>query len=464
MLSLERDRKPGRTKYDRVMSKTLIENAFIVNEGREGTGYVLIDGERIAETGAGAYRGERPERVIDAGGKLLMPGIIDDQVHFRQPGLTCKADIRSESLAAAAGGVTSYLEMPNTKPPTVTAELLQEKRDIAARDSAVNYAFYLGATNDNIDEIRRIAPSLICGVKVFMGSSTGNMLVDDPGTLAAVFAESPVLVATHCEDEATIRRNLEYYRKHYGDKIEPEAHPLIRSAEACYVSTARAVQMADKYGTNLHVLHLSTARELTLFDAKPLAEKRITNEVCVHHLWFSDRDYRRKGNFIKWNPAVKTEADRKALIDGIETGKVDVVATDHAPHTLEEKRRPYLEVPSGGPMVQHSLIVMLELHKRGEVSLSRIVEKMCHAPALRFRIRERGFIRKGYYADLVLADPMAEAWKATREGLLYKCGWSPLEGEGFTARVDTTFVNGQIVYRDGRVDPDIRGKALEFER
>ena len=445
------------------MKKTLIENALVVNEQRADNGWVLIEGERIAACGYGPYPGERPEEAIDAGGKLLMPGIIDDQVHFRQPGLTRKADIHSESAAAVAGGVTSFMEMPNTVPQTTTVGLWEEKCALGAEHSVANYAFYFGATNDNLTEIRKIDPQRVPGLKLFMGSSTGNMLVDDPDTLAAIFAESPVLVAAHCEDETIVRRNLEEYKNRYGDRITPDMHPLIRSAEACYVSTARAVELAARYDANLHVLHLSTARELSLFSRAPLAEKKITNEVCVHHLWFSDRDYPRKGNFIKWNPAVKTESDRRALLEGIGEGTVDVVATDHAPHTLDEKQLPYLECPSGGPLVQHSLNAVLELYKRGDVTLPQVVEKMCHAPAIRFRVKERGFIRPGYYADLVLAD-LSCRWEAGTENTLYKCRWSPFDGETFTNRVTHTFIGGRLVCENGKVDTDFRGNALQFDR
>lgn len=445
------------------MKKILIENAFLVNEHRAENGWVMIQGERIADLGYGTYRGERPEEVVDAGEKLLIPGIIDDQVHFRQPGLTHKGDIHSESVAAVAGGVTSFMEMPNTVPQTTTIGRWEEKCALGAEHSVANYAFYLGATNDNIEEIRRIDPKRVPGVKVFMGASTGNMLVDDEKSLSAIFAESPVLIATHCEDEAIIRRNLEYYKNLYGDRIDPELHPLIRSAEACYVSTAKAVELAARYDADLHVLHISTGRELGLFSHAPLAEKKITSEVCVHHLWFNDQDYRRLGNRIKWNPAIKTENDRQELLKGIERGTVDVVATDHAPHTLEEKSRPYLECPSGGPLVQHSLNAMLEMYKRGEVTLSHIVDKMCHAPAVRFGVKERGFLRKGYYADLVLVD-LSHRWEVETDNILYKCKWSPFEGEAFTTRVTDTYIGGVPVYRNGVVDTRFRGKALEFSR
>ncbi len=445
------------------MSKLLIDNAFIVNEHRAENGWLLIEGERIAELGYGVYPGERPANVLDAQEKLLIPGLIDDQVHFRQPGLTHKGDIHSESVAAVAGGITSFMEMPNTVPQTTTIDRWTEKCALGAEHSVANYAFYFGATNENVGEIRKIDPRKVPGVKVFMGSSTGNMLVNNDEVLAAIFAESPVLVATHCEDEAIVRRNLEYYKKLYGTDIDPEIHPLIRSGEACYVSTARAVELAVRTGADLHVLHLSTGRELGLFASGPLAGKKITNEVCVHHMLFNDHDYRRLGNRIKWNPAIKTEVDRQALLRGIEQGTVDMIATDHAPHTRQEKSLPYLECPSGGPLVQHSLAAMLELYKRGEVTLAHLVEKMCHAPAVRFGVKDRGFLRKGYYADLVLVD-LSHRWEVKESNILYKCGWSPFEGEAFTSRVTHTFINGHPVCKNGAIDTEFRGKALEFNR
>lgn len=448
------------------MSRILIENADIVNEGRVVRGYVLIEGDRIAGVGEGAYRPEGRDfegRRIDAAGKLVMPGVIDDQVHFREPGLTEKGDIQSESRAAVAGGVTSYMEMPNTKPATVTIDELEKKFERAAEVSAANYSFYLGATNDNIAEVRRIDPKHVCGVKLFMGSSTGNMLVDDEKTLSAIFAESPVLVATHCEDERMIRAATEEFRAKYGDAVTPAMHPLIRNAEACYRSSSRAVELADKYASDLHVLHLSSARELSLFDAKPLSDKKITAEVCVHHLWFSDKDYAAKGNFIKWNPAIKTVADRDGLREGLIAGKLDIVATDHAPHTLAEKSRPYWECPSGGPLAQHSLPAMLQMASDGVFTVAQVVEKMCHAPAVRYRVRERGFLRLGYFADIVIVDP-ASPWTVSRDNILYKCGWSPFEGQVFEHKVTHTIVNGRIAYENGVVDGSLRGCALEFNR
>ena len=445
------------------MSNLLICGGRIVNEGHSFTGWLHVCNGRIVALGEGEWRGPFDGRRIDADGKIVMPGVIDDQVHFREPGMTYKGNIRSESLAAVAGGVTSYMEMPNTKPAATTLDLLEQKYEIAARDSAANYSFYLGAANDNIREITHLDPRSVCGVKLFMGSSTGNMLVDDERTLAAIFAESPVLVATHCEDESTVRANTEKFKKKYGDAVTAAMHPLIRSDEACYRSTARAVELADRYGSNLHVLHVSTAHELTLFDTKPLEEKKITNEVCVHHLWFSDADYARKGNLIKWNPAVKTAADRDALREGLCNGRVDMVATDHAPHTLEEKQKPYWQAPSGGPLVQHSLVAMLELARQGVLTVEKVVEKMCHAPATRFAVRDRGFLRPGYHADIVIVDPEA-SWVVAPENIRYLCGWSPFEGVQFSAQVVCTIINGRVVYENGQIDPDFRGDRLEFNR
>lgn len=408
-------------------------------------------------------------RTVDVAGALVMPGVIDDQVHFREPGLTEKAEIRTEAQAAAAGGVTSYMEMPNTRPPATTLALLEEKYARAAEVSAVNYSFYLGATNDNLAEIERIDPQRVCGLKVFMGSSTGNMLVDNEQTLADIFRLSPVLVATHCEDEATVKANMARARAAFGEDIPVAMHPIIRSAEACYRSTAHAVELAHKYGGRLHVLHLSTARELTLFEQGiPIEEKRITNEVCVHHLWFSEGDYAERGNLIKWNPAVKSAADRDTLRAAVRSGLVDVVATDHAPHLLAEKQNPYLSAPSGGPLVQHSLPAMLTLAAEGIFTVEQVIERMCHAPARLFRVRERGFLRPGYYADIAVVK-LNEPWTVSRdnqrpgEQILSKCGWSPLEGLTLSAKVVATWVNGAEVYTAERgVDTAVRGKRLLF--
>lgn len=445
------------------MNRLLIENGLIVNDNQRFNGYLLIDGERITEVGHGEFGGIRPDRVIDAKGRLVMPGVIDDQVHFRDPGMTYKADIHTESVAAVAGGVTSYMEMPNTNPATITVDLLNQKLDIAAEKSVANYSFYFGATNDNLNEIKKLDTKRVCGLKIFMGSSTGNLLVDNDKSLAAIFAESPILVATHCESDYVVKANMERFKAQYGDKLTTAMHPLIRSEEACYLSTAKAVELADKYETNLHVLHLSTARELTLFDAKPLKDKKITNEVCLHHLWFNDSFYAEKGNFIKWNPSIKTEKDRLELIAGLNNGKVDVVATDHAPHTLEEKNRPYVDAPSGGPLVQHSLTGMLELSKKGCFTIEKVIEKMCHAPADRFAVEDRGYLKSGYFADVVIVD-LDDKWTVSADNILYKCGWSPFTGTEFTSKVAYTIVNGVIAYENGIVDKSLRGKELSFKR
>lgn len=444
------------------MATYLINGATIVNEGSQLTGNLLIENGLISKISQHEIE-SRDAVVVDAKGLLLLPGVIDDQVHFREPGLTHKGDIASESRAAVAGGVTSFMEMPNTKPATITEELLEAKFEIAARTSFANYSFYIGATNDNLKIIANIDPKRTCGVKVFMGSSTGNMLVDEKKTLEGIFAESPTIITTHCEDEATIKRNLAEYQSRYGENIPIEAHPLIRSNEACLRSTDIAVGLATKYGAKLHVLHLSTKEELALFDAKPLVEKKITGEVCVHHLWFSDKDYAQKGNFIKWNPAVKSLADRDALREGLKVGKLDVVATDHAPHTLDEKSNTYIAAPSGGPSVQHSLTIMLELAKQGLYSIEEVVEKMCHAPATLFNVSKRGFIREGYFADIVLVDP-STVWTIAKENVLYKCGWSPFEGVAVSNRVKTTFVNGEMVFDNGIVNETPKGMRLTFDR
>lgn len=444
------------------MAAYLISGATIVNEGAQFIGNVLVENGRIIKVSKNRIEAN-DATTINAEGLLLLPGVIDDQVHFREPGLTHKGDIASESRAAVAGGITSFMEMPNTKPATTTIELLEEKFEIAAKTSYANYSFYIGATNENLDVISKIDPKSTCGVKVFMGSSTGNMLVDERKTLEGIFAESPTIVTTHCEDEATIRRNLAEFQARYGEAIPVEAHPLIRSNEACVRSTDLAISLASKYGSRLHVLHLSTREEMALFDTKPLAEKKITGEVCVHHLWFSDKDYAQRGNFIKWNPAVKSEADRDALRDALKAGKLDVVATDHAPHTFEEKSNPYLTAPSGGPSVQHSLTLMLELAKQGFYTIEEVVNKMCHAPATLFQVAERGFIREGYFADLVLVDP-SSSWTISKENILYKCGWSPFDGVTLSNRIKTTFVNGEIAYSDGVVCDKLLGMRLTFDR
>jgi dihydroorotase len=446
------------------MQDLLIKNASIVNEGRIFSGHVLCSNSRIKKI----ITSDCPEiagvKIIDAGGNLLMPGIIDDQVHFREPGLTHKGDIGSESRAAVAGGITSYMEMPNTNPATINSLRLEEKLGIARRTSLANYSFYLGATNDNHEDLMDADPGLVCGVKVFMGSSTGNMLVDDKAALRTIFSKVKIPVAVHCEDENTIRANALAHRKKFGEDIPVIRHPAIRSAEACYKSSSYAVELAREYGTRLHVLHISTEKELELFDSlTPVEKKKITAEACIHHLWFDDRDYPRHGSKIKWNPAIKTRRDREALLDALNSGKIDVVATDHAPHTEQEKARSYFNSPSGGPMVQHALVAMMELIRRGRITLEKLVEKMCHAPAIVFNIHRRGFIREGFYADLVIVDP-GSSWQVSRENILYKCGWSPMEGVVFSARVTHTIINGHLVFENGVIDNQPRSMQLVFDR
>ncbi len=445
----------------------IIHNPVIINEGKRFAGDVWIKNgviEKITAPAAGSENFPENYTVIDATGKYLLPGVIDDQVHFRQPGLEYKADIASESRAAVAGGVTGFMDMPNTDPPAVTIDVLEEKYKLAAQTSLVNYSFYMGTTNDNIDEILKIDPRKVCGIKVFMGSSTGNLLVDDDKALNALFEKAPTLIATHCEDDSIIEKNTRFYLKKYGMEAVAKVHPGIRSAEACYRSSAKAVALAKKFNTRLHVLHLSTAGEMELFRSDiPLKEKKITAEVCVHHLWFSEEDYEEKGNFIKWNPAIKSRKDRDVLRNALKQGKLDVVATDHAPHTLEEKNRPYFRAPSGAPMVQHSLTAMLELAHWGEWNIETVVEKMCHNPAILFNVRKRGFIREGWYADLVLVD-MNRPWIVAKENILYKCGWSPLEGMQFHSKILKTFVNGNLVFDEGTINDKIKGKRLLFDR
>ena len=443
----------------------LIKNATIVNEGRIFIGSVLIDGERIKAVFEENQAIEIKESFteIDASGMLLIPGVIDDQVHFREPGLTHKGDIYSESRAAVAGGITSYFEMPNTKPQATTIELLEDKYSIASEKSFANYSFLMGVTNDNIDVLKSVNPRNVAGLKMFMGSSTGNMLVDNQNTLNRVFSEVPLLIVTHCEDEATIQANIQYYKSLLGEEIPVKYHPLIRNAEACYRSSSFAVELATKYNSRLHVFHLSTEKEMSLFtNDKPLKDKRITSEVCVHHLWFNDTDYERYGNRIKWNPAIKAESDRLALIEAVKNNKIDVIATDHAPHLLSEKEGSCMKAASGGPLVQHSLSAMLQLVKQGAFSIEKVIEKMCHAPADLFRIEKRGYIRPGYYADLVLVDTK-KIWTVAPENILYKCGWSPFEGTTFDTKVQKTWVNGNLVYDDGTFNENVRGQRLLFE-
>ena len=446
--------------------KTLIKNATIINDALHYQGSVLINNDTIEKI----YPSILPKdlsidttKVIDAEGLYLLPGVIDDQVHFREPGLTHKGEIATESAAAVAGGVTSYMEMPNTSPQAVTQEALEEKYKRAAEVSLANYSFYMGTTNDNLDEVLKTDPAKVCGIKVFMGASTGNMLVDDEKTLSGIFKNAPTLVATHCEDEKTIQENLKIALGRYGENIPISRHAHIRSAEACYKSSSKAIELATKFGTRLHVLHLSTEKEMGLFKAGKIAGKKITAEVCVHHLWFDECDYIKLGTHIKWNPAVKTYKDRNALWNALLADKIDVVATDHAPHTLEEKNNPYLKAPSGGPLVQHSLVAMLDKSNHGFLSLEKVVEKMCHAPAQLFQVEKRGYIREGYFADLVLVDPNKK-WVVSKENILYKCGWSPFEGVEFTHQVTHTFVNGNLVFEKGKLLKEHKGQRLAFER
>lgn len=447
------------------MNKKLIKNVRIINEGRSYQGAVLINGEMIEAV----YEGEVPSEIIaetndivDGQGKWLLPGCIDDQVHFREPGLTYKADIYSESRAAVAGGVTSFMDMPNTKPQTTTIENLEWKFNRAAETSAANYSFFFGGTNDNMEEIRRLDRSRVPGLKLFLGSSTGNMLVDKKDALERIFSESDLLIAVHAEKEEIIKRNIAYYTQQYGEDLDISFHSKIRSEEACYASSSEAVELATRLGTRLHILHLSTAKETTLLDNKlPLKDKKITGEVCVHHLWFHDGDYALFGNRIKWNPSIKTLADRTALREAVNNDKIDIIATDHAPHLLSEKEGSCLKAASGGPLVQHSLIVMLELAMEGRFTYEKVVDKMAHKPAELFHIDRRGYIRPGYYADLVLIDPN-KIWTVSKENILTKCGWSPFEGYTFHHAVDTTWVNGEVVWKDSQIQDNVHGKELKY--
>ena len=443
-------------------SRILLVNARLVNEGEVREVDVLVDGDRISAIQP-QVTAEAGWEVIDLGGRYLLPGLIDDQVHFREPGLTHKGSLATESRAAIRGGVTSVMEMPNTAPPTTDRPALADKRRRARGRCFSNYAFYLGATNDNLEEIRRITRADACGIKVFMGASTGNMLVDDPAALEGIFAHAPLPVVTHCEDTPTILANESRFRARYGEDVPMSAHPLIRSAEACYQSSSLAVDLAQRHGTRLHVLHLTTARELELFQPGPLAGKRISAEACVHHLWFDDSRYADLGSRIKCNPAIKTREDREGLLEGVRDGRIDVIATDHAPHTLEEKSRPYFEAPAGLPLVQHSLQMLMESHLAGTISLTGIVEKTAHNPAALFSVVDRGFVREGYFADLVAVD-VNEAEAVTPESLQYKCGWSPLEGVRFNSSVHLTMLNGKVVFRDGRLAVQPLGRRLEFKQ
>jgi dihydroorotase len=443
------------------MAKYLLKNARIINEGKSFESDLLINGEYIEKVAPNIS--DDTATVIDLNGKILMPGMIDDQVHFREPGLTHKGNIRSESRAAVAGGITSFMEMPNTKPNAVTQELLADKYEIGANSSIANYSFFMGATNDNIEEVLKTDPSTVCGVKVFMGSSTGNMLVDNETTLTGIFSKCPMLIATHCEDEATVRKNLAIYEEKYGEDMPIKYHPEIRSDEACYLSSSLAAGLAKKYDTRLHILHLSSAKEMDLFrNDIPLTEKRITAEACVHHLWFSDKDYDEKGTYIKWNPAVKKQSDQDAIWAALNDDRIDILATDHAPHTIEEKENNYFKAPSGGPLVQHAVLAILEKAKEGKISIERAVEKMCHAPAQCFNVQKRGYIREGYFADLVIVDPNSSL-TVSKENVLYHCGWSPFEGFTFSHTIDTTFVNGTIVYTDNKIVEGNTGRRMTFD-
>lgn len=447
------------------MGTILIKNARIISEGRSQKGDLLIKGQFISAAGPpGSMEIPEDTKIIDAEGLVLIPGVIDDHVHFREPGLTHKADILTESIAAAAGGVTSFMEMPNTIPQTVSLQAVHEKFRIGAEKSLINYSFYIGATNNNLKEILEADPSEICGIKVFMGSSTGNMLLDNEKALVQLFSRVKLPVAAHCEDESLIKKNAELFTQKYGNYITADMHPLIRNRDACFRSTLKAVELAAEYGTRLHVLHISTADELKLFNNElPAGRKNITAEVCVNHLWFDDTYYAKLGNAIKCNPAIKTSFDREALISSVNNDLTDVIATDHAPHTIEEKNKPYSESPSGIPVIQHSLVAMLELWHRKLISLEKIVEKMCHNPAILFNISMRGFIREGYKADLCLFDP-DKPWTVKKDNILYKCGWSPFENTTFKSSVVMTIVNGNIVYNEGIVDTGYRGEKLVFER
>lgn len=442
------------------MGRILIKNGTIVNEGKSFKGNLVLENDKIVDittNESGNY-----DQVIDASGQFVLPGAIDDQVHFREPGLTHKGEIFTESKAAIAGGITSYMEMPNTVPNALTQDLLEDKYKIAAQRSFANYSFFMGVSNDNIKEVIKTDPKNVCGIKVFMGSSTGNMLVDNSETLEELFAKAPTIIAAHCEDEATIKANLEKYKGKEG--IDATYHPIIRDVDACYISSSKAIQLANKHNARLHILHISTAKETELFtNSIPLKEKKITSEACIHHLWFSDEDYKTKGNFIKWNPAVKSAADREGIWKAVLDGRIDVIATDHAPHTFEEKSKPYPEAPSGGPLVQHALLAMYEFVKNGKLPVETVVQKMAHNVADLFQIEKRGYIRQGYYADIVILDPNQKT-TVSKNNLHYKCGWSPFEGQVFNSKVTHTFINGDLVFCNDKFDETPKGKRLTFER
>lgn len=444
------------------MKSTLISGATLVNEGKRYQADVRIEGNYISEISTVGLSPKANEKHIIAEGFLLLPGLIDDQVHFREPGLTHKAEIYTEAKAAVAGGITSFMEMPNTVPNTLTQDLLEDKYQLAKEKSLANYSFFMGASNDNLEEVLKTNPRNVCGVKVFMGSSTGNMLVDEEAVLDKLFERCKLLIATHCEDEATIRKNTALAKEKYGEDVPMEQHPIIRSAEACYLSSSKAVRLAKKHGTRLHILHISTAKELELFtNAIPLSEKKITAEACIHHLWFSDEDYAKKGSFIKWNPAVKKASDRAAILKAVLADKIDVIATDHAPHTIAEKSNKYFNAPSGGPLVQHALLALLEMSEQGKISVEELVRKTSHAVADLFRIEKRGYIREGYFADLVLVNPK-KTFTVEKSNILSKCGWSPFEGQAFSYSVEKTFVSGHLAYDQGNFDESQKGQRLLF--
>lgn len=446
------------------MQTYLIKNAKIVSEGKIFEGDVLIENEIIAEIASSISPKNSDCKIIEAFGSYLIPGMIDDQVHFREPGLTHKGDIKSESKAAIAGGITSFIEQPNTIPNAITQELLEEKYQIAAQSSYANYSFMMGVTNDNLDEVLKTNPKNVAGLKIFLGSSTGNMLVDNQEVLEKIFSSTKMLIAVHCEDEQTIKNNLEKYKNKFGEDIPVDVHHLIRSGEACYISSSQAVALAKKTGARVHIFHISTEKETHLFTNKiPLDEKQITAEVCVHHLWFTNEDYKTKGSLIKWNPAVKTQADKEGLWKALIDGRIDVIATDHAPHTLLEKSNKYGACPSGGPLVQHALVALFEGYHQGKISIEKIVEKTAHNPAKIFKIENRGFIKEGFFADLVLVNP-ALPWRVTTENILYKCGWSPFEGTTFKSKITHTFVNGNLVFENNKIKELKSGMRLEFNR
>ena len=446
------------------MNRILIKNAKIVNEGAIFEGDVLIENEFIVEIADFISAKSSDCKIIDAEGNFLIPGAIDDQVHFREPGLTHKGDIESESRAAVAGGITSFIEQPNTIPNALTQEILEEKYQIAENNSFANYSFMMGASNDNLEEVLKTNPKNVAGIKIFLGSSTGNMLVDNEAVLERIFSSTPLLIAVHCEDETTIKNNLEKFKAEFGEDVPVQAHHLIRSEEACYLSSSKAIALAKKTGARLHIFHLSTAKEMDLFTNKiPLEQKKITAEVCIHHLWFTNKYYDTKGNFIKWTPAVKTENDRNALWEALLDDRIDVIATDHAPHTLEEKQQSYLKAPSGGPLVQHAVVAMFEAYLQGKISVEKIVQKMAHNPAILFKIEKRGFVKVGYYADLAIVNS-GLPWTVNKDNIFAKCGWSPFEDFTFRSRVTHTFVNGELVYHNFKVKDIRRGKRLLFDR